>query len=312
MLARTCHSNVNVSLAHISFPLEFEAEESVEEMLEKGGNVVTARATAAASRQARLLDAIMGLAEYSSTKQAAKREGNLKRTFRALAQFATGPVGLQTVEHHLDTLLTGCTAGLRAGVASPAEQYAACRVLEATAVVLGGNHDDFCQDIDRPLKKIIMMTGRATVIRAAALRTLSMSNFMCSADDLITESILDLCEAVAAHEYRGEAVPPFLRATALDCWALLSTTIQDIYIADKDDAIIGRGLVLLPLLKECLETTNVELRSAAGECMALIHEARLNLGIRDDQGENATERRFRRGMGSSVRYYYSNKLVVRH
>jgi hypothetical protein len=118
---------------------------------------------------------------------------------------------------------------------------------------------------------------------------------MCCGDDVVTESLLDLCEAVAEAEYRGEAVPPSLRATALDCWALLSTTIQDVYIADRSDFHIGRGLNMLPLLKDCLETTNVELRSAAGECMALIHEARLNLGIHDDQGENTTERRFRRG-----------------
>jgi hypothetical protein len=123
---------------------------------------------------------------------------------------------------------------------------------------------------------------------------------MCCGDDVVTESLLDLCEVVAAAEYRGEAVPPFLRATALDCWALLSTTIQDVYIADRSDFHIGRGLVLLPLLKDCLETTNVELRSAAGECMALIHEARLNLGINDDQGENASERRFRRGKNNCV------------
>lgn len=277
--------------------IEHEAE-SVENILETGGrnssSAATAALAAAASRHARLMDAILCVADLSSEKRTVKRESLLKKLFRALTQFATGPVGLETVQLHLDSILAACMSGYT-GNASPAEQYAACRVLEATGVVLGGDHDDYCEEIDRPLRKIVMMTGRATAVRGAALRTLSMCNFMCCGDDVVTESLLDLCEAVAEAEYRGEAVPPSLRATALDCWALLSTTIQDVYIADRSDFHIGRGLNMLPLLKDCLETTNVELRSAAGECMALIHEARLNLGIHDDQGENTTERRFRRG-----------------
>ena len=142
----------------------------------------------------------------------------MKRLFRALTQFATG--GSETVEQHLDSILAACTAGLRPGVASPAEQYAACRVLEATGVVLGGDHDDYCEVIDKPLRRVVMMTGRATAVRGAALRALSMSNFMCSADDVLTESLLDLCEELAGAEYRGEPVPASLRATGLDCWAL--------------------------------------------------------------------------------------------
>lgn len=272
-------------------------EESVEDILETGGSTPsTAAVAAAAARQARLQDALLGISEMASEKRSAKRETLLKRLFKALTQFATGPAGQEMVEQHLDVILAAAAGtGLRAGVASPAEQYAACRVLEATAVILGGDHEDYCQQVDQPLKRVIKMTGRATPVRAAALRALSMCNFMCSGDDVTTESLLELCEEVASPEYRNEPVPPFLRATALDCWALLSTTIQDVYIADRSDFHIGRGLVLLPLLKDCLETTNVELRCAAGECMALIHEARLNLGLHDEEAENVTARRYRQG-----------------
>lgn len=277
------------------FVLDVE-EESVEDVLETGGSTPSSAAVAAsASRQARLLDALAGVAEISSEKRTAKRESLLKRLFKALTQFAAGPTGQGIVEQHLDEVVSAASGtGLRAGAASPSEQYAACRVLEATAVVLGGDHDDYCQEIDKPLKRVVMMAGRATAVRAAALRALSMCNFMCSGDDVTTESLLDLCEAVAAPEYRNETVPPFLRATALDCWALLATTIEDVYIADQSDFHIGRGIGILSLLKDCLETTNVELRSAAGECMAMIHEARLNLGLHD-QAENVTARRYRRG-----------------
>src|SRR6056297_2721835 len=35
---------------------------------------------------------------------------------------------------------------------------------------------------------------------------------------------MELCEKVGKEKYRGETVIPLLRATALDCWSLLSTT----------------------------------------------------------------------------------------
>ena len=198
-----------------------------------------------------------------------------------------------------DVVIPACAAGLRAGVARPAEQYAACRVLEATAVVLGGDMDEYCEAVNDLLVKAVKATGRAAQVRVAAIRALSMSLFVCGTDMVATNVCLDLCEAVCAPTFRGEEVDPHLRAAALDCWALLSTTVADAYIAGDDlegvDGGNGRGVVILPLLQQCLDHANVELRSAAGECVALIHEARLNMGIEDDEGENATERRYRRG-----------------
>ena len=165
------------------------------------------------------------------------------------------------------------------------------------AVVLGGDMDEYCEAVNDLLVKAVKATGRAAQVRVAAIRALSMSHFICGGDMVATNACLDLCEAVCAPSYRGEDVDPHLRAAALDCWALLSTTVADAYIAGDDlaDGGSGRGVVILPLLQQCLDHANVELRSAAGECVALIHEARLNMGIEDEEGENTTERRYRRG-----------------
>jgi hypothetical protein len=147
----------------------------------------------------------------------------------------------------------------------------------------------------------------------AALRALSMANFCCSTDEVTTEALLDLCESMAAPTFRNEILSPNLRAAALDCWALLATTVHDLYIAGQDDDHTGRGLLMLELLRDCLEgstatatsgtnsnnssnnVTTIELRSAAGECVAFIHEARVQLGILSSTAENATERKFRPG-----------------
>jgi hypothetical protein len=112
---------------------------------------------------------------------------------------------------------------------------------------------------------------------------------------------MDLCEKVGAEKFRGEKVSPLLRAAALDSWSLLATTFHDAHIAHgdaNDDSYaddLGRGLILLPLLASCLESPDVGLRSSAGECVAYIHECRLNLGLDEDEAENVTQRLFRRG-----------------
>ena len=245
-------------------------------------------------RYAKLQDALAIVDELPFEKRSARREGSLRKVFRALSQYATGEAGRVAVASRQDEIRKACFHGLRAGTA--AEQYAACRVLEVTSVILGADQDEFYESIDKTLRRIIMTTKtRATPVRIAALRALSMANLIGASDQETAESLLDLCEEIAAETFRDETVPTTLRAAGLDCWSLLATTIPDFYLAGKDDVTMGRGLAILGLLKNCLETKCLELRSAAGECTALIHESRLNLGIDDDDGDNGSERRFRRG-----------------
>ncbi len=165
--------------------------------------------------------------------------------------------------------------------------------------MIGSDQDDYCESIYNLLVRAVKATGRASQVRGAALRALSMSYFICSSDHSATDAILDLCQSVCAEKFRGEDVPPNLRAVALDCWALMGTTIHGAYIAGDENVGgvdgMGRGVTILPLLQNCLNHVNLDLRCAAGECVALIHEARLEIGVDDDETENATERRYRRG-----------------
>lgn len=253
--------------------------------------------SAATMRHSKILDCLSLASTLSTEKRAAKREQGLRTLFKAITQYACGEAGQDIIQDRLeDVLLPICFNGIRSG-ASPAEQYASCRVLEATSILLGGNNDDYCDQVRQKLVLVVKMTQRAAQVRGAALKALSMAYFICSSNVGSSDRILDLCEEVCAPEYRGELVPASLRATALDCWALLSTLIDDTYLAgsDVEGSGDGRGLVILPLLSDCLNSTNLDLRCAAGECVALIHEARLDLGIEEDEGENASERRYRRG-----------------
>ena len=253
--------------------------------------------SSATIRQSKLLDSLSLASTLSTEKRATKREQGLRTLFKAMTQYATGAAGQEIIQSRLEeVILPICFNGLRGGT-SPAEQYASCRVLEATSILLGGNNDDYAEQVCDKLVRVVKMTQRAGQVRGAALRALAMAFFICATDVDSSDVVLNLCEQVCAPEFRNEAVPPNLRATALDCWALLSTTIHNAYLAGSDipGSGDGRGLVILPLLSDCLNSTNLDLRCAAGECVALIHEARLELGIDDEQGENASERRYRRG-----------------
>lgn len=61
------------------------------------------------------------------------------------------------------------------------------------------------------------------------------------------------------------------------------------------DGDIGRGVAILPLMQDCLNNADLDLRCYAEECVVLIHGARLELGVGEDEAENTTQRRFRRG-----------------
>lgn len=247
---------------------------------------------ASMARYQRLMDVLVTLDELPSEKRSARREASFRKTFRAISQYATGESGQMALQNRQDEVRTACFFGLKSGNAT--EQYAACRVLEVTSVVLGGNQDEFYDSIEKTLRRIVMSTvSRATPVRVAALRTLAMTNVICASDQETAEALLDLCEEVAGAEYRGHAVPEMLRASALDCWALIGTTIPDYHLAGDGDFMTGRGLAILVLLKDCLDSSSIELRAASGECMSLIHEARMELANSD--GGNTTERQFQRG-----------------
>lgn len=239
--------------------------------------------------------------EFASEKRSSKREAMLKAWFKAMTHYAT-IAPYDAVEQWRDELVKACSqyALLRG---SPAEQYAGCRVLEAMAVLIG-DHDLYDQLVKR-LTRTVQATHRATPVRVAALRALGMLVFCGIEDDVITESVLDHCEQIVQTQYRGKATPSALRAAAWQVWTLLATTIHELYVAGKNDESIGRGLLLLPVLSECLEQTdeqnsNSVLKEAAGQAMAYIHDCRLRLGVDALDGEvhqveNTTDAQFKLG-----------------
>jgi hypothetical protein len=293
--ASSVASSNNFGLDDDDLLLEDVDENNVEE--------VNRSVAAATARATKLAEALSIATTITSEKRATKREGGYRVLFKAITQYATGSEGREILESRWDSLLEACLYTLQGkGNSTPAEQYAACRVLEASSVVLGGDRDDIAEKLNGPLKKTINATGRVAQVRSAALRCLAMTHFICGTNCLEegedAAAVLTLCENVSAESYRGETVNPILRAAALDCWSLLSTTFSDAFVAagdSDDDYNLGQGLQLLPLLAECLDSTDQSLRRSAGECVSLIHECRLNLGMDEEEAANRTELAYRRG-----------------
>jgi Interferon-related developmental regulator (IFRD) len=250
-------------------------------------------AAASAQRSVHLQDALVLLDDLPTEKRSAVRQSTWKKVFFALTLCATGSQGQEAVNDSIDALRTAALYSLRVG--QPAEQYAACRVLQVASILLGDNQEDWVRSIEETLRRIVMTTSRPTMVRAAALAAWSMAVFINVSDTAEAEGLMDLCEQVAQDQYRNQETPLALRATALDAWALQATTIDDFYLSGQDDSQIGRGVALLELLKDCLEVSSVDVRSAAGQALSLIHESRLHLGVGEDETENATERRYAQG-----------------
>ena len=238
-----------------------------------------------------LTDAITDVSDVPTEKRSKVRLMALKAAFKALTCHATCPESWLLVQHRMSDIVHACVwSVLKSSKAT--EQYAACRCLEAMSVVLGSNEEEFVEEVMDSLMKAVKATGKDGQVRSAALRALSMSLFVCSSSgSSSTLFVMGLCGEVCRERWRGEDVVPYLRATALRCWSLLATTVDDVYVAGEESNI-------LPRLQECLDHSDVELRAAAGECVALIHETRLNMGLEDGEGDeirNASERKYRRG-----------------
>lgn len=174
-----------------------------------------------------------------------------------------------------------------------AEQYAACRVVAVTSIVLGADEDEWVGMV-RSLVDHSVVVSSSIAVQTASLRALTTAVVVCAAADRpVREELMDRCvELGSEQEYKGAVTPLGVRAVAWDCWSLLVTLLHDVEIAGEDDFQTGCGVVVLEALRDCLESSHPDLRSAAGQAASMVHEARLNLGT--DEG-NATERRFQAG-----------------
>lgn len=305
------HSQNNSTLASIEDDLDWDMDDDNDHRNYRANDHADNDAAAAAERrrQQKLQTILSTSVDFPQEKRSSKREVLLKQWFKALTQYATSPAAYDMVENYRDALLESCLQyALYKGASSPAEQYAACRVLEAMGVLIGSDHDLYEQTSKR-LIRTIQSTHRASAVRTAALRALGMVVFCGDdVDDVIVESVMDLCETIIlSSEFRGQTTPITLKAGALQVWTVLATSLHVLYVSGSDDATTGRGLPLLPTILECLEDEStsesaLQFKEAAGQAVVYIHDARLRLGADESQVENTTDAQYKLGSWEHTEY----------
>jgi hypothetical protein len=291
---------------------EYDDMQLNDQIIQRGDPGDESIALRTSNRIQTIRDVIVCLSDVHSNQH----EIYVRRCYKILSLYgsACGTVVYDMLASHLDDMIEGCLYGLQTK-SSSSKQYAVCRLIEVISILLCNYHNDdgtymdhWITSLQDVLRRIIMTTSRSTSVRMAALRAVSMTTYMAvtvtgmvmdnnnnnnnnnddddGSNSIVIESLLDLCELMATnHEFRNQVVPFSLRATSLDCWTLLASTLDDWTIAGQDDCFIGRGVAILVPLQQALEETKSEaseLRTSAAECLSLIHEARINLGIIDD------------------------------
>jgi transposase len=299
----------------------------------------------------RLQDCLVALDEYVGEKRGKNRENLLRRTFRAVSMGGATPPVAELVRGQADTIHNACLYAIRAGepaeqyVGCRVLEASVIVHQAADEWMTQGLDRQLRRLATAPGRAVPVRIAALRALCMSALighASLRYSSSDLTADTHDSQSLMDLCEKLVGGATSGSSSGPYssaytgedassyaaaessssstfssptpflLRAAALDCWALLGTTLPDSDLAgsagggdggggqdDDGDEHLGRGLAVLAVLKDCLDSSSIELRSAAGECVSLIHEARLSLGIpRGGEGmarENVTTRRYRRG-----------------
>jgi len=182
-------------LSASDFGFDEEEEEDDDEYLtgKKQSDSNDSVVAAATAKQNRLVEVLQQLQELPTEKRSTKREGVLRKAYKAITQTATGPIGWKTLSNYQEDVRTACFYSLRQK-SNPTEQYAACRVLEAASVLLGAEEDEHYQALTSPLKILsVKSPSTAIPVRSAALRAWSLSNFINNSDQVECHALLDIC-----------------------------------------------------------------------------------------------------------------------
>ncbi|TYZ63742.1 hypothetical protein PybrP1_003711 [[Pythium] brassicae (nom. inval.)] len=142
------------------------------------------------------------------------------------------------------------------------------RVLAIMALIQGGDEERFFQRASNVLSPLAK-ASRSAAVKAASMRALAVICFVCSVEDENTQELLVLLE-----KYHDLKIAGSICSVALEAWGLLASSMSDEELAGDD--YVDR---CLPRFMELLAHVDVEVRAAAGENIALLHEAAQKSGL---------------------------------
>lgn len=152
------------------------------------------------------------------------------------------------------------------------------RILAIMATIFGCN-EGFFQRSKHVLEPLIK-TARNLKIKCSAIYALGLIGFLCSIEKEDHEELLELFETFFNIKIYGD-----ICKAALESWGLVVSSLPDEMLAS--DLLLER---LIPKFLSLLDHKDVEVRSSAGENVALLHESAQNCGVPLPCGQQIVDR----------------------
>jgi len=163
------------------------------------------------------------------------------------------------------TILEAIKRGLRKGLTP--ERVLSCESACLLSIRVGTESEAIYSELRPILKEMLLNPSLAHEVRAAACGAFSLTNFIANEDEASTTESLPMFRDIFSAKESNE----LLETAALNAYSLLLTTLDDQYI--YDNLIPNDTLNLFDLLG----SSNVEVRVAAGQCIALFFEVGRNV-----------------------------------
>lgn len=180
---------------------------------------------------------------------------------RLIDQLQTN-VDYDFVSGRLDTLEMYLLSSLKKGDAS--EVTLVCRALSLMSITLGAESDRLVSNLKGPLLEFLKNSSKSPSGRAAVAEAIGFVWFIGSSNDQDTLEVMNLL----VEQLRLTTLP---EAVATACWesfALLASTLPT-------HKLVGREMTQhLTMLIKYLEHDSIDVKTAAGECIALLWEAK--------------------------------------
>eukprot|EP01029_Cantina_marsupialis_P028239 TRINITY_DN775901_c0_g1_i1.p1 TRINITY_DN775901_c0_g1~~TRINITY_DN775901_c0_g1_i1.p1 ORF type:complete len:413 (-),score=127.13 TRINITY_DN775901_c0_g1_i1:254-1393(-) len=169
---------------------------------------------------------------------------------------------LADIEDYQETILAALLESTKKGIRK--EAVLALKCISVLLIIIGEDRDDIYKFMVEPLTNLCDSTEPS--IAAEAINALAMLAFVCSTDQENCVPVLEMCSA----KFVGGGLHPCLEASCISNWALLASTLPDAYLATESFPEYCAPLCGM------LDSIDLDVRVAAGKCLAMLHEATMS------------------------------------
>jgi len=200
-----------------------------------------------------------------TVEQLTEKRGSLRvSALKSLIDSLTSQMMDEQITSRAKTIELYLTRIIRQGAGE--EVTHACRLLSLIILTIGSEIEEVGKSFLPVLSTIIKNSSKPANSRRACIQAMGIINFILCSPQEMTES-MSLLEQISL----DTKIDPTIASQAITIWSLLASTFS---AWDLGTSIYSK---YLPLFTKLLEHKDLEVRSAAGEAIALLYSANLNV-----------------------------------